>query len=48
MAKIYSENSIEKTSSLKPKDETIDFLLSFSKALKVVDGKHREFEILLN
>lgn len=48
MAKIYSKNFIENTKNLKPKDETIEFLLNYSKALKVVKGKHKEYEMLLN
>ncbi|PQV50159.1 hypothetical protein CLV33_10215 [Jejuia pallidilutea] len=48
MAKLYSENSIENTKPLKPKDETINFLLNYSKALDVVKGKEKKFEILLN
>lgn len=48
MAKIYSENSIENTKNLKPKNETIEFLLNYSKALKVVKGKHEKYEMLLN
>lgn len=48
MAKIYSKNFIENTENLKPKDETIKFLLNYSKALKVVKGKHKKYEMLLN
>jgi len=48
MAKLYSENSIENTKNLKPKDATIDFLLNYSKALEVVKGKQKTFEMLLN
>lgn len=48
MAKIYSENSFKKPKNLKPKDETIKFLLNYSKALKIVKGKHEKYEILLN
>ncbi|MEW4924538.1 hypothetical protein [Algibacter sp. 2305UL17-15] len=48
MAKIYSENSFEKTKNLKPKKETIEFLLNYSKAYKVVEGKHEKYDMLLN
>lgn len=48
MAKIYSENSLENTKNLKPKDETVRFLLNYSKALKVEKGKHGKYEMLLN
>jgi hypothetical protein len=48
MAKIYSENSIENTKNLKPKNETVQFILNYSKALKVVNGKTEQYELLLN
>ncbi|WP_165454340.1 hypothetical protein [Hyunsoonleella pacifica] len=48
MAKIYSENSLENTKNLKPKDETVKFLLNYSKALKVKNGKYGKYEMLLN
>ncbi len=48
MAKIYSENSVEKNKNLEPKEETIEFLLNYSKALKVVKGKQKKYEMLLN
>ncbi len=48
MAKIYSENSIENTKNLKPKNETVQFILNYSKALKVVNGKTEKYELLLN
>jgi len=36
MAKIYSKNLSKNNSSLKPKAETIDFLLNYSKSLSVL------------
>ena len=48
MAKIYSENSITKTKDLKPKEETVNFLLNYSKALSVISFNKMKFEALLN
>lgn len=48
MAKIYSENSIEKISNLEPKEETVKFLLNYSKALSVINYNEMKFEALLN
>lgn len=48
MAKIYSENSIKKLNELKPKEETVNFLLNYSKALSVINCNKLKFEALLN
>lgn len=48
MAKIYSENSITKLKDLEPKEETVNFLLNYSKALSVIDYNKMKFEALLN
>lgn len=48
MAKIYSENSIKKIENLEPKEETVKFLLNYSKALSVIDYNKMKFETLLN
>jgi len=48
MAKLYSKKSFEKTNDLKPKEETVNFLLSYSKALSVIDYNKMKFEVLLN
>ena len=48
MAKFYSENCIESTQNLEPSEETVKFLLSYSKALSVINCKNMEFEALLN
>jgi hypothetical protein len=47
MAKIYS-NASPKNSNLKPKDETISYLLNYSKALSVINYNKMKFEALLN
>ena len=48
MAKIYSENSINKIEKLIPKEETVNFLLNYSKALSVISSNKLKFEALLN
>lgn len=48
MAKIYSEDSIEKIANLNPKEETVNFLLNYSKALSVISYNNKKFEALLN
>lgn len=47
MAKIYSTKN-PKNLDLKPKDETIRFLLNYSKALSVINYNKLKFEALLN
>ncbi|MBU2927053.1 hypothetical protein [Winogradskyella psychrotolerans] len=47
MAKIYSSTS-PRNNNLLPKDETISFLLNYSKALSVIDYNKLKFEALLN
>jgi len=47
MAKLYSQET-PKSEKLNPKDETISFLLNYSKALSVINYKNLEFEALLN
>lgn len=47
MAKLYSECP-QKQDNLNPKDETIDFLLNYSKALSVINCNKLKFEALLN
>lgn len=48
MAKIYSENSIKKIENLEPREETVNFLLNYSKALSVISCNNMKFEALLN
>jgi len=47
MPNIYSKNSSE-MKNLKPKRETLSFLLGYSKALKVVKTKQMTFDLILN
>ena len=47
MPKIYSEDSVQ-MNNLKPKKETLDFLLNYSKALKVLKIKNINVEIIQN
>ena len=47
MAIIYSDTT-PKNDNLKPKDETIRFLLKYSKALSVINYNKLKFEALLN
>lgn len=47
MAKLYSECP-QKNDNLNPKEETINFLLNYSKALNVIQGEKWQFETLLN
>ncbi|WP_417875653.1 hypothetical protein [Winogradskyella sediminis] len=47
MAKIYS-NASPKQCNLNPKDETISFLMNYSKALSVINYNKLKFEALLN
>jgi hypothetical protein len=47
MANIYSSAS-PKNNNLKPKDETIRFLLNYSKALSVINYNKLKFEALQN
>ncbi len=48
MAKLYPEKSPQKQNDLNPKEETVNFLLNYSKALKVIECKKLKFETLLN
>ncbi len=45
MMKIYTEKSSE---TKQPKQETIQFLLNYSKTLKIVKAKGKAFELHLN
>lgn len=47
MEEIYTNEKLL-SESLKPKKSTIEFLLSYSKALSVIKYKKLEFETLLN
>lgn len=47
MAKLYSECP-QKNDNLNPKEETVNFLLDYSKALNVIQCDKFKFEALLN
>ena len=47
MENVYSEEQ-ETVKSVKARRETIDFLLSYSKSITVVDYKKHKFEVTLN
>jgi hypothetical protein len=47
MEKIYS-NASQKNNNRQPEDETISFLLNYSKALSVINYNKLKFEALLN
>ena len=47
MAKIYSPKKLV-PNSMKPKKETISFLLNYSKALSVLQVNNKSFEIIAN
>lgn len=47
MAKIYSEKPVT-ASTMSPKKETINFLISYSKALKIVRAGKMTFECVVN
>ena len=47
MAKIYSKKTLV-IHSMKPKKETISFLLNYSKALSIVKVDNMSFEIIAN
>jgi hypothetical protein len=47
MAKLYTEKPSD-SNTFKPKTETINFLLNYSKALKVSVYKGLKFESLIN
>ena len=50
MQKMYSETSRKEhvNKNMAPKEETIKFLLDYSKALSVIDYNKMKFEALLN
>ncbi len=47
MAKLYTENNFIEN-ELEPKEETVKFLLDYSKALSVINSNKLKFEILQN
>jgi hypothetical protein len=48
MAKLYSQQQKHQSSKLVPKEETINFLLNYSKALSVIKYNKLSFNTLLN
>lgn len=49
MAKNYTKTFIKPLNDLNPKDETVSFLLNYSKALSVIKSSGKEnFELILN
>lgn len=48
MAKLYSKDSPVKANKRNPREETVMFLLNYSKALKVSNYKTLQFEAFLN
>ncbi len=48
MTKLYTEYSSDEMKNLKPKKETIIFLLNYSKALNVTSYKNMKFDRILN
>jgi hypothetical protein len=47
MAKLYSKE-LKHSETLKPTEETVKFLLSYSQALSVINCNKLKFEALLN
>ncbi len=47
MAKLYSKKKLA-TQKMKPKKETISFLLNYSKAMRVYKVGNTNFEIIAN
>ena len=47
MAKLYFKN-LKELKRLNPNKETIDFILAYSKALRIVTYNNMKFEILQN
>ena len=47
MAKLYTKNVLASTKML-PKKETINFILNYSKALKIVKVGNNNFELIAN
>ncbi len=48
MAKFYLKSSKKEEKHLVPSRRTVDFLLSYSKSLKVVEYNNLKFETILN
>ncbi len=49
MGKLYTKSSQEgKLTRLNPKKETLQFLLNYSKALRIMDYQKIQFDTILN
>lgn len=48
MAKLYSKEQLATEHEMLPKQETVDFILNFSKALKIVKTKNGTYESMAN
>ncbi len=48
MAKLYSKQTPKNNINLGPKEETVNFLLNYSKALNIIKSKSLKCELLLN
>lgn len=48
MAKLYSKKKLAATQEMLPKKETIDFILNYSKALKIVKTQNGKYENMAN
>jgi len=48
MAKIYSKENFKTNETLKPKAETIDFLLNYSKSISILKTDNYLFEVNKN
>ncbi|MFD2603723.1 MULTISPECIES: hypothetical protein [Flavobacterium] len=48
MAKLYSKKKLAEAPKMLPKQETIDFILNYSKALKVVKTSNGTYENIAN
>lgn len=48
MAKIYSEKKLAAPKKMLPKKETVNFILNYSKALKIVKTENGTYENIAN
>ncbi len=48
MEKIYSKQPNKNQNKFEPKVDTINFLLNYSKSLRVLKYKHLKFDTILN
>ena len=48
MAKLYSKDQLATEPEMLPKEETVDFILNYSKAYRVIKTKNGTFETIAN